>query len=124
MLWLTAALFHQVIDEDVSAISCVKKLLAGGDVLSVSHVHQLIEGADRRPIDQRLWPHRGDNIQCLFPCNQANPSAWYRVPIGRPISNTQVYVLDEGLEPVPVGVCGELYIAGRGLRAGTCIGPG
>jgi amino acid adenylation domain-containing protein len=40
------------------------------------------------------------------------------IPIGRPIQNTQAYVLDQNLEPVPIGVTGELYIAGAGVTAG------
>ena len=40
------------------------------------------------------------------------------IPIGRPIQNTEVYILDQNLEPAPVGVTGELYIAGAGVTAG------
>ena len=117
VLWLTAALFHQVVDEDLLTITCVRKLLAGGDVLSVSHVRQVIEASRSCQLINGYGPTEGTTFSACFSATGA-ANFEHSVPIGRPISNTRAYVLDGGLEPVPAGVTGELYIAGAGLARG------
>src|SRR5262245_12235712 len=117
VLWLTAALFHQVVDEHLPAIAGVKQLLAGGDVLSASHVRKVVEAQGGGRLINGYGPTEGTTFSACFPVTSRTDFD-ESVPIGRPISNTRVYVLDGGLEPVAAGVCGELYIAGAGLARG------
>ena len=117
VMWLTAALFHQVVDEDVLALAGLKKLLAGGDVLSLAHVRQVNASLSGCQLINGYGPTEGTTFSVCHTLTQAS-DVDASVPIGRPISNARIYVLDGGLQPVPAGVAGELYIAGEGLARG------
>ena len=117
VLWLTAALFQQVVDEDVMALAGVRQLLAGGDIVSVPHVRRVIETLPGCVVINGYGPTEATTFSTTFTVTDTSALS-NSLPIGRPLSNTQVYVLDGGLEPVPVGVVGELYIAGAGLARG------
>ncbi|HTH46491.1 MAG TPA: amino acid adenylation domain-containing protein, partial [Candidatus Limnocylindria bacterium] len=121
-LWLTAGLFHLMVDERLEDLKPLRQLLAGGDVLFPGHVLRV-----RRVLPHcRLINGYGPTENTTFTCchtitNEADVTP--SVPIGRPISNTQVYVLDAQLEPVPVGVAGELYTGGDGVALGYLNDP-
>jgi amino acid adenylation domain-containing protein len=117
ILWLTAGLFHRIVDEDVSVLAPIKQLLAGGDVVSVSHVRRLLEVIGACQVINGYGPTEGTTFSVCFRV-PGSSLLETTVPIGRPVSNTLVYVLDRDLEPVPVGSTGELYIGGAGLARG------
>ncbi len=115
ILWLTASLFNTVIDEAPEALSEVRQLLIGGEALSVRHVRRALELLPRTRIINGYGPTESTTFTCCYPIPRQLDESIRSVPLGRPISNTRVYVLDARLQPVPVGVPGELYIGGDGL---------
>ncbi len=121
-LWLTAGLFHEMVDNQLDHLQGVQELIAGGDVLSAPHVRKVTKTLR----NCRLINGYGPTENTTFTCCQTLTSAdtGRSVPIGRPISNTQVYVLSNELEPVPAGVPGELCIGGDGLARGYLHDPG
>jgi amino acid adenylation domain-containing protein len=120
-LWLTAGLFHQVAEHSLDAFAGLRHLLAGGDVLSASHFNRVVSALPGVVTANCYGPTENTTFTC---CHVATgPVEDGRVPIGRPIANTQVYVLDPELQPVPVGAWGELYAAGDGLARGYLRRP-
>ncbi|HEY9509925.1 MAG TPA: amino acid adenylation domain-containing protein, partial [Verrucomicrobiae bacterium] len=116
-LWLTAGLFHQMIDLQIDSLKRVRQLLAGGDVLSVPHVQKALRELPDCQLINGYGPTENTTFTCCYRVSK-NWRGGKSVPIGKPISNTQVQVLDANLSPVPIGVPGELFISGDGLARG------
>ena len=122
-MWLTAGLFHLVVDEDPDALSGVRQLLAGGDVLSVERVREFRARHPDCRVVNGYGPTEGTTFTTCFPV----PDDWHpegSVAIGRPIGGTYVRVLDQDLRPVAAGEPGELFVGGAGLARGYLHQPG
>lgn len=121
-LWLTASLFRQMVEGQLSSLRGVRQLLAGGDVLSPSHVRSAVLALPGCRLINGYGPTENTTFSCTY---EVPPSAdvGATVPIGRPISGTRVYVLDAHHRPVPIGVSGELYVGGDGLSPGYVNQP-
>ncbi|HKV12634.1 MAG TPA: amino acid adenylation domain-containing protein, partial [Thermoanaerobaculia bacterium] len=115
--WLTAGLFHEMVDHGLEGLAPLSQLLAGGDVISPEHARRVLERHPGLTLIDGYGPTEGTTFTC---CHRlaAPPQAGESVPIGRPIANTRAHVLDRRLDPVPVGVEGELYAGGEGLARG------
>ncbi len=122
-LWLTASLFNAVIDGAPEALSGVRQLLIGGEALSVPHVRRALALLPQTQIINGYGPTESTTFTCCYSIPRQLEENLSSIPIGRPIGNTEVYILDSQLHPVPIGVAGELYIGGDGLARGYLNQP-
>ena len=116
-LWLPAGLFHLMVDERLDDLKPLRQLLAGGDVLSVEHLIRARRALPGCRLINGYGPTENTTFTCCYTVvdeRKLIPT----VPIGRPIANTRVYILDPRLQPVPVGVVGELCAGGAGVARG------
>jgi amino acid adenylation domain-containing protein len=120
---VSASLLNFLIDEYPQVFDRVTQVMTGGEAASVSHLERLL---DRRP-SMRVVNGYSPVESMIFTVSHqvvAQDTAGSSIPVGRPLRNKQVYVLDERLNPVPVGVVAELYMAGVGLARGYLGQPG
>ncbi|WP_197084739.1 non-ribosomal peptide synthetase [Saccharothrix sp. ST-888] len=114
---LTAGLFRVLAEEDPSALAGVREVLTGGDVIAPAAVQRVLEHNPGLVVRAMY----GATEATLF-STSAPMTAPYRaagpVPVGRPMDNVRLHVLDADLRPVPAGAVGELHLAGRGLARG------
>lgn len=119
ILWLTSSLFNHIYTHQPDILYTIDKLLIGGEALDYTIIKNFISGIKTKPIQF---------INGYGPTECTTFSTYYKIdnsiqtqnsiPIGKPISNTQCYILDKNLIPLPIGICGVLYIGGEGLAQG------
>ena len=121
-LWLTAGLFHLMVEERLSDLKPLKQLLAGGDVLSPNHIKKALSHLPDCRIINGYGPTENTTFSCCYSMTgQQNLRG--SIPIGKAIANTTVHVLDKNRQPVPPGIPGELYLGGSGLAQGYLNQP-
>ena len=116
-LFLTTAVFNQVSLEDPTAFAGLDHLLFGGETADAARVRAVLGSRPPRRLLHVYGPSETTTFATYHVVEHVDADA-ATVPIGRPIANTRVYVLDDALEPVPVGFVGELFIGGPGVADG------
>ncbi|GKQ38415.1 hypothetical protein ALMP_49470 [Streptomyces sp. A012304] len=122
-LWLTAGLFRLVAEEAPGGLAGVREVWTGGDAVPAAAVRRVREACPDTVVVDGYGPTETTTFALSHAVAVGTPVP-ARIPIGRPLDNMRVYVLDGALRPVPVGVVGELYIGGAGLARGYTGRPG
>jgi amino acid adenylation domain-containing protein/non-ribosomal peptide synthase protein (TIGR01720 family) len=121
-LFLTTALFNQMAREVPWAFNSLRHLLFGGEAVDVASTRQALEQGHPTRLLHVYGPTESTTYASWFHVEQV-PDGAGTVPIGYPLANTVLHVLDERLNPVPVGMPGELLIGGDGLARGYVNRP-
>ena len=117
-LFMTVALFNQVVDTDPAAFSTVDTVMFGGEACDPKRVSQVLAQPPRRLLNV-YGPTESTTFASYWEAKHPSET----VPIGYPIGNTELYVLDKAGQPVPPGSAGELFIGGDGLAWGYLANP-
>jgi amino acid adenylation domain-containing protein len=121
-IFLTTSLFNQIARELPSAFSAVRQLVVGGEALDPRWIGEVLRHSAPRRLLNGYGPTESTTFATWHLVRQVAEGA-STIPIGRPLSNTTIYILDVRMRPVPVGVAGELYIGGDGLALGYLNRP-
>ncbi|MET0254289.1 MAG: AMP-binding protein, partial [Luteibacter sp.] len=116
--WLTAALFNAIVDDDASNLAGLRCVLTGGEALSVPHVRKAQAALPATTLINGYGPTETTTFATTYRIPSELPEGTGAIPIGKPIGETSLHILDANGQPVVDGKTGELYIGGTGVARG------
>ncbi len=122
VMYMSVGLFNQYTEALAEVFPRLRYLLVGGDALEPGAIRRVLQRGRPQHLLNAYGPTECTTISATYRIEELAQGA-KSVPIGRPISNTQIYVLDAQHQPVPVGVVGEIYIGGPGVGCGYVNRP-
>ncbi|MCU0286989.1 MAG: SDR family oxidoreductase, partial [Acidobacteria bacterium] len=122
VFFITTALFNTLVDMEISCFKRLRKVLFGGERVSVEHAAKALAYMGKARIIHVYGPTETTVYASYYFIDSIDETSG-TIPIGKPISNTTVYILDKYLNPVPMGVPGEIYIGGAGVARGYLNNP-
>nr|WP_281392643.1 non-ribosomal peptide synthetase/type I polyketide synthase [Chitinophaga varians] len=114
MMWFTAGLLNHHVDEDITVLEGLRTIIAGGEKLSATHINLIREYYPGLKIINGYGPTENTTFSLTYSVDHISGN----IPLGRPLSNRTVYILDKYQQPVPIGVAGEIYTGGEGVSPG------
>lgn len=115
LMWLTAPLYNQLVNYDITIFEKLRVLLIGGDTLSAKHVNKLLDSYKNVKIINGYGPTENTTFST---CHIITKKYDNNIPIGKPISNSKCYIVDKKLRILPIGIKGELLVGGDGVAKG------
>ncbi len=121
--WLTAALFNAVVERDPTLLGGLRQLFIGGEALSPSHVRRALAALPGTELVNGYGPTECTTFTTTYGIPHDLPADAHAIPIGRPIADTQVFVVNRRDALVPIDIVGELLVGGAGVARGYVNRP-
>jgi amino acid adenylation domain-containing protein/FkbH-like protein len=121
-LYLSVGLFNQYADALAAVFRRLRYLLVGGDALEPGAIRRVLRSSPPQHLLNAYGPTECTTFATTHPITAVAENA-KSIPIGRPMSNARIYILDRWGQPMPVGLAGEIHIAGDGVALGYLNRP-
>jgi len=122
-IWLTASLFNNVVDTMPEALEGLQQLLIGGEAISVAHVRKAMTRWPDLKIVNGYGPSECTVFSSCYVISELPGEQQRSIPIGRPIGDRRVYLLDPRLRRTAIGMSGEIYVGGPSVARGYLRRP-